>query len=60
MAGSQNAAADLRPLLPQKAASKTCLVRISGQPFLQPCDRVAEMPATAEPMHIIGNLPRAK
>ena len=49
---------DQRPIAVKKAAHKDCLVRISGQPFAQPCDRLAEMPSTAEPMQIIGILPR--
>ena len=40
-----------------RAEKKDCTVRFSGSPFPQPCDRLAEMPATAEPMHIIGSLP---
>ena len=39
---------------------KVCLVHFGGSPFAEPCDRVAEMPSTAENMHIIGLLPRAK
>lgn len=40
--------------------NKNCTVRFGGSAFPQPCDRLAEMPATAEPMHIIGILPKPK
>jgi hypothetical protein len=39
---------------------KACTVHFSGSPFAEPCDRVAEMPSTASPMHIIGALPRSE
>jgi hypothetical protein len=40
-----------------KPSSKTCLVRFGGSAFPEPCDRLGEMPSTAEPMRIIGKLP---
>jgi hypothetical protein len=44
----------------QKRQVTTCLVRFGGSAFPEPCDRLGEMPATAEPMHIIGKLPTAR
>jgi hypothetical protein len=44
----------------QKSSSKTCFVRFGGSAFPEPCDRLGEMPATAEPMRIIGKLPTAR
>jgi hypothetical protein len=44
----------------QKTAHKTCTVRFGGSAFPEPCDRVSEIPTTAEPMRIIGTLPRSK
>jgi hypothetical protein len=43
-----------------KPSSKTCFVRFGGSAFPEPCDRLGEMPATAEPMHIIGKLPTTR
>jgi hypothetical protein len=43
-----------------KSSSKTCFVRFGGSAFPEPCDRLAEMPATAEPMRIVGTLPTAR
>jgi hypothetical protein len=40
-----------------KQSRKMCFVHFGGSAFAEPCDRLAEMPATAEPMHIIGKLP---
>jgi hypothetical protein len=44
----------------RKAVHKACCVRFGGSAFAEPCDRVGEMPATAEPMHIIGKLPSTR
>ncbi len=41
-------------------ARKPCSVRFGGSALPEPCDRVGEMPATAEPMRIIGKLPTAQ
>lgn len=41
-------------------AGKSCVVRFGGSAFPEPCDRVGEMPATAEPMRIIGKLPTTR
>lgn len=43
-----------------KSVHKACTVRFGGSAFPQPCDRVGEMPATAEPMRIIGKLPSSR
>jgi len=40
-----------------RAPRKSCSVRFGGSALPEPCDRLGEMPATAEPMHIIGKLP---
>jgi hypothetical protein len=39
-----------------KSSSK-CYVKLSGSPFLQPCDRLGPVPTTASPMDIIGEYP---
>jgi hypothetical protein len=41
-------------------AARSCVVRFGGSVFPEPCDRVGEMPATAEPMRIIGKLPTTR
>jgi hypothetical protein len=55
--GSEARKTTAKPRNIQKSSSKTCFVRFGGSAFPEPCDRLGEMPATAEPMRIIGKLP---
>lgn len=44
----------------KKERTKVCLVRFGSSAIPEPCDRLHEMPSTAEPMRILGNLPTAR